>query len=69
MPGVGKTLTVTSVIDSLRSNPLYRKKFKSYYLNAMSYKHPTKIYKSLLYQIFKIKNVSKSKQIVRLGRY
>lgn len=69
MPGVGKTLTVTSVIDSLRSNPAYRKKFKPYYLNAMSFKHPSKIYKSLLYKIFKIKNVSRSKQVVRLGMF
>lgn len=67
MPGIGKTLTVTSVIDSLRENTQYRKHFRSHYINGMAYRHPTKIYKSLLYKLFKIKGVSSSKAIARLG--
>lgn len=35
----------------------------------MAYKHPTKIYKSLLHRIFKETGISKSKEIARLGTY
>jgi Cdc6-like AAA superfamily ATPase len=52
MPGVGKTLTVNSVIDKLKANKKYRNLFTFNYFNAMNFPIPTNIYRSMLLKIF-----------------
>ena len=52
MPGVGKTLTVNSVMDKLKQDDQFRKRFSYYYFNAMNYPNPSNIYKGLLLKLF-----------------
>lgn len=52
MPGVGKTLTVNSVIENLKNDKKYKNKFNFYSFNAMNYPCPSNIYKGILLKIF-----------------
>ena len=52
MPGVGKTLTVNSVIDRLKDDKKVSNKFDYFYFNAMNFPTPANIYKSMFLKIF-----------------
>ena len=48
LSGIGKTLTVRAVVNKLKADPEYRRKFDSWYINAMNLRKPADIYKVLL---------------------
>lgn len=67
VPGIGKTLTVNEVVESLKNEPNWKKNVKLISLNATKLPKPDSIYLSLFRELTGEPQTSVSKALRFLG--